>query len=480
MTNAHDDFAAMLNAGSASNYRRGFDPGEKVDAYVISTKGNFLILDVKAKNEGIVPISEITQDDGSMSVNPGDSIKVTFVGVQNGAFIFTTKNKTVAVGDSTIANAFATQMPIDGIVKAEQNGGYEITVAGQRAFCPFSQINLFRKDGEEYVGKKFTFLITTYEADERGMNIIASRRAFLEAERAKQKADLFATLEEGQIIKGKVTRLMDFGVFVDLGGAEGLVPMRELSWQRGVKAEDICKTDDEVEVMVNAFDPETERISLSIKNLVPNPWTQFLAKYNVGDVLFAKIVRIEKFGAFAELIPGVDGLLSNGRLAQGKRISSPREVVNEGDSVEVQIETIDTEKNQVALKLMDRRFEQLNPDGINVGAEVEGIIESLQAFGAFVRLTEEKTGLLHISETGLPKNGSPLQQLEHAYPVDSKVKVVVKEISDKRIALTTPAKWAEAKAIEADGDPMDWVKQSNANNRASFNSFGSALDGLKF
>lgn len=481
--NAHDDFAAMLETGTSSSYRKGFDPGEKVSAYVISTKGNYVILDIKAKNEGIIPIAEVTQEDGTLSVKAGETISTTFVGVQHGSFIFTTKDKVVGVTDRTLRDAFESQMPIDGVVQSERTGGYEVIVAAHSAFCPYSQINLFRQEGAEYVGKKFTFLITEYGEDDRGLNVIVSRRAILEIERAKQREELFKTLEEGQTRKGVVTRIVDFGIFVDLGGAEGLVPLRELSWQRNAKPEDLCKPGDDIEVMVNTIDEEAGRISLSIRNLITNPWDTFVEDYPVGAVLMAKIVRIERFGAFAELIPGVDGLLTNGRLAQGKRITSPREVVSEGQEVEVQIDTIDTVKRQVALKLVDRRFESLGKGGLNTGEEVDGIVESIQPFGVFVRLSEEKTGLLHISETGLPKGTAPLAQLERAYEIGKTIRVVIKSMEGSRISLASPTKWAAEKAIEAEGDPMDWVKTNNATNdgqNASNNAFANALDKLFF
>lgn len=475
---AREDFAAMLAAAPTQSYTKGFNPGDKVMATIVSTKGDFIILDVHSKTGAIMPTVEVIDDDGDLTVNPGDQLEVTFVGMQKGSFLFTSKNKALSADDRALQDAFDNQIPVDGVVKAERTGGYEITIGSKQAFCPYSQIDLFKHEGEVYTDKKFTFLITEYSQDDRGLNIVVSRRTLLEKERAAQKVALLSELQEGETRKGTVTRIMEFGVFVDLGGMEGLVPLRELSWQRNVKPEDICKPGDTVEVMINSIDVAAERISLSIRNLEMNPWDEFAAKYTVGSTLTAKIVRIERFGAFAQLIPGVDGLLSNGRLAQGgKRISSAREVVSEGQELEVEIESIDVAKHQVALKPVDHRFDTLTLGELTVGHEVEGIVESIQSFGVFVRLSEEKTGLLHISETGIPKTGSPLQQLEHRYEPGTTVKLVVKSLEGGKIGLTTAAKWAEHQQAIADGDPMDWVRANNANN-GSFGSLGDAFAGL--
>ncbi len=353
MKDAKADFAALLAEGGL-NYRRGFNPGEEVMAHVLSTKGSYVVLDVGAKDEGVVAKEEFILDDGTLRAQEGEKVKVWFVGMRQGNLVFTARNRATGRGDAALRQAYEANTPIDGLVKAEVKGGYEVEIAGQRAFCPYSQMELYRsKEPAEFIGTKQTFLITEYGEDDRGSNLLVSRRALLERERKAQRADLFATLEEGQTCEGTVTRIMDFGVFVDIGGAEGLVPLRELAWERNVKPEDLVKPGDTVEVLVQHFDVVTERISLSLRALRQNPWDAFTAQYRQGDVLMAKIVRIATFGAFAQLMPGVDGLLSNGRLAalsKNKRIGSAHEVVEEGQMLEVKIESIDLDSHKVALR----------------------------------------------------------------------------------------------------------------------------------
>lgn len=352
MADAKADFAAMLAAGGL-NYRKGFNPGEEVMARVVSTKGNYVVLDVGAKDEGILNKEEFILDDGTLRAQEGERIKVWFVGMRQGNMTFTARNKAIGRGNAVLQQAYDAKTPIDGLVKAEVKGGYEIDVAGQRAFCPYSQIGLYRTEPSEVVGTRQTFLITEYSEDERGLNVLVSRRQLLEKERSEKRAVLFAELAEGQTREGVVTRIMDFGVFVDLGGAEGLVPNRELSWEQHAKAENLVRTGDTVEVLVLSVDVVTERISLSLRALRQNPWDTFVAQYCEGAVVNAKIVRIATFGAFAQLIPGVDGLLSNGRLAalsKNNRIVSAHEVVEEGQMLEVKIDKIDLENHKIALR----------------------------------------------------------------------------------------------------------------------------------
>ena len=353
MKDSKADFAAML-AASGLNYRRGFNPGEAVTARVVSTRGNYVVLDVGAKDEGVVPKEEFILDDGTLRAREGERVTVWFVGMRQGNLTFTARNKATGRGDAALKRAFEAGTPIDGLVKAEVKGGFEVDVAGQRGVCPYSQMELYRsQEASKFVGTKQVFLITEYGEDERGVNLLVSRRAFLERERGEKRAALFAELAEGQTREGVVTRLMDFGVFVDLGGVEGLVPLRELSWDRQAKAEDLVRPGDVVEVLIQRVDPVTERISLSLRALRQNPWEAFVAQARVGDVLNAKITRIATFGAFAQVAPGVEGLLSNGRLAvlaKGRRIASAHEVVEEGQTLEVRIEAIDLDSHKITLK----------------------------------------------------------------------------------------------------------------------------------
>lgn len=466
-----NDFAALLDAHS-DNLRSGFNPGETVTATLLGTQGEFLPCSVGAKQEALIAAEELTED-GQIKYQVGDTFQARFAGMKDGTFLFTTRTDSRApVTDAGLHDAFAQALPVEGTVQKEINGGYEVTVNGQRAFCPFSQIALYKQEGAEYAGKKFNFLITEYGHDERGTNLVLSRRALLEREREEQTAALLDQLQEGQIRSGTVTRIVDFGCFVDLGGTEGLVPLRELSWQRGTKPSDVVKEGDRVDVCILSVDRETKRISLSLRAVQGDPWDQVVEKYPVGSVLEVTITRVEPFGAFAQIVPGIDGFLSTGRLAAGRRVRSAHEVATEGQRLEAQIEEIDYSKRRIALKPLDRRVAALKPGELAIGTETNGIVEGYKPFGVFVRLSEEKTGLLHVSETDIPRQGSAVAHLERQFPAGSEIKVVVKSLEGNRISLTLPSKWAQQQEEAQD----DW--RAHLQPSGSLGSLGDAFKGL--
>lgn len=444
------EFEALLNA-QFSSYRKGFNPGAKMPGTVLRIGVEQVAIDVNAKREGMIDIAEFRDADGQVKLQPGDVLTVTFVGQKDGAFVFTTRaGGSLGASNSTIAEAFAAGLTLEGAVQSEINGGYEVLVAGQRAFCPYSQISLFKQDGAVYVGQKFLFQVMEYDPENR--NVIVSRRQVLEKEREAQREALQAAIEPGQVRTGKVSRITEFGVFVDLGGMDGLIPLKELAWQRDVKPEDLVKPGDTVQVQVRETDWERGRISLSLRGAQEDPWDAVAARYPAGSALRGKVTRIERFGAFVEIVPGVEGLIPIGKLGGGRRLMSAREVVSEGQEMNLKVESVDRERRRISLSPIDERVESLKPGELSVGSEVEGIVEGIKDFGVFVRLSEKQTGLLHISETDLPKGGSPSAKLERAFPPSTKIKVVVKSIEGERLSLTTPAKWLISQGRDEDED----------------------------
>ncbi len=273
------DFAALLD-GQLKNYHKGFNPGDKMAARVVRVGETFLTLDVNAKSVGILPIEDVTDTDGSVTAKRGDLLDVEFVGMQKDAYLFALANKVDSAAvidvDQTIQRAFDNQLPIEGRVEKEVKGGYEVTVSGQRAFCPYSQIDRVRKPldkGAEnpYVGQTFQFLVSEYGKDDRGQNLIVSRRAIQEKELQVARDYLRDSLTEGQTLNGTVVKVLDFGAFVDLGGLEGLVPVREISWDKVVDPRDFVKEGEVVTVKILSLDWERERISLSIRQCQAKP-----------------------------------------------------------------------------------------------------------------------------------------------------------------------------------------------------------------
>ncbi len=471
------DFESLLNA-QLSSYRKGFNPGDRVRGTVSNITGQYVTLDVNAKREGLVPVADMTLPDGTLRCAVGDTVEVIFAGMQNGAFLFSGSLSSRPAIDRTLADAYAQQMPVEGLVEKEVNGGYEVTVAGKRGFCPFSQINLFRQEGAEYIGHKFLFLISEYGEDERGQNVILSRRALLEKERAAQRQELVEDLHVGMVATGTVTRIVEFGVFVDLGGAEGLIPLKEVAWARDVKPEDVVKPGDKVDVQIKDLDWDRNRISLSLRGAQGDPWDDAAARFPQGSTFTGKITKLEKFGAFAQIVPGVEGLIPIGKLGGGRRLMSAREAVTEGQELLLQVDSVDFERRRFSLRPVDERIQALKPGELTEGAKVEGIVESIQPFGLFVRLSESKTGLLHISETDTPKGGNPAARLEKQFPPASKIEVVVKSVEGDRIALTLPAKWEMRGSGDAEANEISSWLSSNKN-AGSLGSLGDAFSKLK-
>ena len=473
------DFESLLDA-QMGKYQRGFNPGDRVRGTVTNITGAYVVLDVNAKREGLVPTGDMTFADGSLRCKIGDTVDVIFAGMLEGAFLFSGSIASRPPIDRTLADAYAQQMPIEGLVEKEINGGYEVKAAGRRAFCPFSQINLFRQEGAEYIGQKLLFLVSEYGEDERGENVILSRRALLEKEREAKRQELVDDLFVGMIARGVVTRMMEFGVFVDLGGAEGLIPLKEIAWARDVKPEDVVKVGDTVDVQIKDIDWERDRISLSLRGAQGDPWDDAVAGFPQGSTFIGKITKVERFGAFAQLVPGVEGLIPISKLGGGRRIMSAREAVSEGQELLLKVEEVDLERRRFSLSPVDERVKALAPGELAEGAKVEGIVESIQPFGVFVRLSEEKTGLLHISETDTPKGGNPAAKLERQFPPSSKIEVVVKSLEGDRISLTLPAKW-ETRGSGPDGEEAEVAKwlSDRKGTPSSFGSLGDAFSNIK-
>ncbi len=240
---------------------------------------------------------------------------------------------------------------MEGVVEREVKGGFEIKVAGDiRGFCPFSQMGLFRVETPaDWVGKRLAFRIIEY--GERGRNIVVSHRAILEEEQAKQREALKASLKEGQTVKGTVVSLQKFGAFVDLGGIQALIPISEIVWEHVADISEKLSVGQEVEAVILKLDWEKDRISLSLRSKLPDPWERIATEFPEGSSFTGTVARLTKFGAFVTLIPGVDGLIHISKLGRGKRITHPSEVLTEGQSVGVTIEKIDRDAKRISLAL---------------------------------------------------------------------------------------------------------------------------------
>jgi small subunit ribosomal protein S1 len=326
-------------------------PGQKIEAVIVKITQDWIFLDLGGKSEGYLDRKELTDDGGNLTVKEGDSVTAYFLSSKHNEKLFTTK---IGAGDSAriyIEEVWRNGIPIEGIVEKEIKGGFEIKLAGDmRGFCPYSQMGLQRiENAKDYIGRRLSFRITEY--GERGRNIILSARAILEEQNKKEEEARRAELSEGMLVQGTVVSIRDFGAFLDIGGLQGLLPISEIGWDRVEDIHERLSVGQILDVAITKLDWQNNRVSLSMKQLLSDPWNEAEAKYPEGTVHTGTVVRLTKFGAFVNLGPGVDGLIHISKLGRGKRIVHPSDAVKEGQAVEVRIDGIDRDQKRISLSM---------------------------------------------------------------------------------------------------------------------------------
>ncbi|MDO8805570.1 MAG: 30S ribosomal protein S1 [Elusimicrobiota bacterium] len=340
-----ENFAEMFE----QNYKEPsrMEPGQKVEAAIVKLTPEWALIEVGGKGEGYIDINELKDADGKLLVKEGDSVRAYFLHTEEGEMRFTTKIGTGPAARAQLMDAFKNHIPVEGTVSKEQKGGFEITISGgMRAFCPFSQMGIRRDESKEvYIGVSMIFYII--ECDRR--DIVLSRKEIVEKERQEKIVVLKETLKEGDKVRGVVTSIQNFGAFVDIGGVEGLLPVSELAWGRTEKVSDLLSPGQPVEVIIKSLDWANRRISLSLKDTLPNPWDTAAQKWPAGSYHTGTVSRLAPFGAFVTLGPGVDGLIHVSRLGGEKRINHPEDVLKNGQSIEVRVEALDLASKRISL-----------------------------------------------------------------------------------------------------------------------------------
>jgi len=401
MEHDSDSFAALFSQSEEKTLRK-LSPGQKIKATVVGIDKETVFLDVGTKSEGIVEASEFIDENGELSISPGDQVEVYCLKSGAGGQIFTAKLGSGA-SSAHLEEAYHNSVPVQGFVKAEIKGGFEITLSGNvRGFCPFSQMGLRRVENaaETYLETHMSFLITKFEA--AGRNIVLSARLLQEEERQLKKEELQEVLEEGQSIEGTISAIRSFGLFVDIGGIDGLVPISEVGWSRVENLEDTYSVGQQVQAVVKGLDWENDRISLSIKETLEDPWEAAVKDLSEGKAHVGNVARLAQFGAFVTLAPGVDGLVHISKLGGGRRINHPKEVLEAGQNLEVIIEAIDPANKRISLVPSDyvsledeeekERREYKDYRSNRTGSKKEAANDSMGSFGALLKskLEEKK------------------------------------------------------------------------------------------
>ena len=389
------DFASMLAAfeadGGAKPDKRRIQVGNVVQAPVISIGDEAIFLELGGKSEGMLGRDQVSDKDGNLTVQVGDIVEARVVEV-GGASGIVVLRRSVGRGPDALedlAQAHEHGMPISGLVTEVNKGGVSVDIAGHRAFCPVSQLDLrYVEDPAVYVGQRFEFRITRLERGRgKSANIVVSRKALLEEESKVLAEETRKRLAVGVVLRGTVTSIKPFGAFVDIGGIEGMIHISELGHGRVGHPSDVLSEGQVVEVQVlkieqTADKRQTERIGLSLKHLEQDPWDQVMRSFPEGSRIKGKVVRLQPFGAFVEVAPGIEGLVHISELGAGRRINHPREVVAEGDEVEVTVLSVDLTKRRIALSIgAGLKADSDAAEAATIAAYKPANVKSLGTFG---------------------------------------------------------------------------------------------------
>jgi small subunit ribosomal protein S1 len=362
MATDDEDFASMF-AESERDKPRAKRPkvGDVIQGKVITIGREAVFVDLGGKAEGQLEKGQVSDKEGKLLVKVGDTIEARVVSDAGGVLMLRTKVTRGPQASAELQQAFELGIPVEGTITEVVKGGVSVDVAGVRGFCPASQVdNRFVEDLAIYVGQKLTFRITRYEP----RNLVLSRRALLEEAAEKLAGETRKKLVPGVVLRGKVVGFKPFGAFVDIGGIEGMLHISELGFTRVEKPEDVLSLGQELDVAVLKIEPgeKGERISLSLKALANDPWRDATASLGEGARVKGRITRLQPFGAFVEIAPGVEGLVHISELGAGRRINHPKEVVSEGQEVEASVLAIDHDKRRLSLSLGAR--DDASPDDV--------------------------------------------------------------------------------------------------------------------
>src|SRR5438105_4471191 len=429
-----DAFEALLTA--YDNSFRNIAEGEVVKGTVLKVTPSEVIVDVGYKSEGIIQVDEFLDENGEVTVQPGDIVDVLLERTEDReGYVVLSREKAekMKIWDE-VEKAYAERKVVIGRVIERIKGGLAVDI-GVRAFLPGSQIdvrpvrNLDALRGQE-------LRMRVIKVNKKRGNIVLSRKALLEEENAEKKKHTLETLAEGKVLKGVVKNITDYGAFIDLGGIDGLLHITDMSWGRVGHPSELFKVNDEVDVIVLKYDAATERVSLGHKQLITDPWANVMDRYPVGARVSGKVVSLTDYGAFVELESGVEGLIHVSEMSWSKRVKHPSKILNVGDSVEAMVLGVDPTALRISLGL---KQVESNPwhelsEKYPIGTTITGKVRNLTEFGAFVEVEEGIDGLIHISDMSWSKRlKHPSEALKKGDTVEAMVLNIDRE--NQRLSL---------------------------------------------
>jgi small subunit ribosomal protein S1 len=428
-------FAELLEASSEATGHKIY-PGDTVSGTVAKISRDTVFVDLGGKSEGIADIREVLDQDGNLTLRQGDWVEMRVSSTRDG--IHLTKGIKIQGTDALeiLREAQQNLLPVEGRVSSVVKGGLTIDLSGIRAFCPLSQIDLqFSEKPEEHIGARYPFRIM--EIKEKGKNVVVSRRVLLEEEKEKRSIETLERLRPDLECEGKITKLTDFGAFVDVGGVEGMVHISEISHARIRHPSETLKIGQPVKVKVMKIESDKQgrpKVSLSIKALEPDPWEKDLG-FKEGEIIYGKVSRLTDFGAFIEVASGVDGLVHISEISY-ERLSHPSRILHEGDQVDVMVMGIDREMRRISLSIKEATIKKsILKEGsdkvhLEVGQILKGIVEDSKPYGLFVRLPQfgpKMRGLLPVEEIRDSEKGD----VKKKFPRGKEIQVEIISIDEK-------------------------------------------------
>ncbi len=446
-----EDFGALFE-----NSLRAIKPGEVVRGHVVQVTRDYVTVDIGYKSEGQIPIQEFLGRDGKVEVAEGDEVDVYFdssEGEGGGIALSRSRAEQLKVW-TDIERAYQANSTVEGTIVGKVKGGLKVDI-GVSAFLPGSHADIRpARNLDRYIGQRGRFAILKFNRS-RG-NVVVSRRAVMEREREVLKEETLKVLEEGVILEGQVKNITDYGAFIDLGGIDGLLHITDMSWGRVAHPSEVLKVGDQLRVVILKYDPARERVSLGMKQILPDPWSDVRDRYPIGMRIHGKVVSLTDYGAFVELEKGIEGLVHVSEMSWTKRVSHPRDVLNEGQEVDVQVLDVDPQNRRISLGLKQTEPNPWDLVRVNhpVGSQVKGKVKSITDFGVFVGVAEGIDGLVHVSDLHWTKKIKHPSELYHKGD-DIEAVVLGIDVENERISLgvkqLTADPWVTLRERHPDG-----------------------------
>lgn len=409
---------------------------EVIKGVVVGVNDKDVIINIGFKSDGLVPLSEFRDVAG---IKPGDEVEVFIEEQENalGQLILSRKKAKIVRAWQDIESALENDSVIEGLVKRRTKGGLIVDIYGVEAFLPGSQIDVKPiRDFDIYVGKKME--VKVVKINHANDNVVVSHKVLIEKDLEKQKAEILNNLEKGQVLEGVIKNMTNFGVFIDLGGVDGLLHITDISWGRINHPEEVLQLDQKVQIVVLDFDDDKKRISLGMKQLTAHPWDSLASNLEVGSKVRGKIVNVADYGAFLELAPGVEGLIHVSEMSWSQHLRNPADFVKVGDEIDAVVLTLDKDERKMSLGIKQLTEDPWTKNDMGtkyaVGTKHKGVVRNLTNFGLFLELEEGIDGLVHVSDLSWTKK---IKHPSEFVKVGDELEVAVLEldVENRRLAL---------------------------------------------